>query len=640
MRLTRTGKPDNFYYYVIEDIRTEDGKRKTRTVESLGSAMVICETYKVSDAEQWCRDYVRQKNFELKAQKEQSSREVILRLKESMPKSQDSLIFNVGYLILESVYYSFGLSNICREIMMSHPHVNGFDLNEVLKTMLFGRILFPSSKHRLVNTYQHKLLESHDVELQHVYRAMDLLNDNNTLIQDRLFYYTSQEISRDINHIYYDCTNFYTETEGEDCDKDDKKDEWYKEHTLRRYGVSKEHRPNPIVQMGLLMDGDGLPLGFNINPGNTSEQITLIPLEKEVFKNFETADVIICTDSGLSSEGNRKYNNRDADDPLVRLGKSGQRRFICTQSVKKLPEFLKEWALNNEDWSYATRDASGQLKIGSGFNLSSLKDDDLRAKYYNTVFFKERTTAEKGLDSRLVVSFSIKYQEYLRGIREGKIKRASKMIANGTYDTENERSPKRFISKKHLTDSGEEAKKKKASLNKERISEDEQYDGFYALTTNIFKEEMSTHKLVGISERRWEIEECFRIMKTDLEARPFFHSKDNRIIAHFQTCFMSLLLIRGIERRLATLHGKHDRYPNGKYTITEILDALKALNVISIDEGQGYQPDYTNSEVIRDLLKVFSLEAFGQQVVMQDTMKKILKKIKTEPKRLKNKKKA
>lgn len=633
MRIARTGKPSNFYYYIIEDYRNREGKKKTRTVEALGCASVIRKRYKVSDADLWCKNYVAQKNLELKAQKMHESRELIIKLQENLPKQQNSCIFNAGYLILDSVYHSFGINNICFEIMLQHPHVGSFDLNNVLRTMLFGRVLFPSSKLNLTKTHQHRLLEDHNFDVWHIYRAMDLLNSNNALIQNRLYHYSLENYKRDVAHIYYDCTNFYTEKELEDCDRN-MPDKWQKERTLRKYGKSKEHRPNPIVQMGLFMDGNGMPLGFCINPGNTNEQITMIPLERELTKSFKKADIIVCTDNGLASEENRRFNTRSLKDPLVRAGLRGQRRYICTKSVKQFKSHLEQWALDKTEWSYVTRGSS--RRIITGFDLRTLDDPAVYKEHYNTIFFKERTTAENGLDERLIVTFSLKYLEYLREIRDRKIERAKKMILSGTYDKESDYSPKSYIDKQYTLESGEPAKIKTAHINEDKIKNDERYDGFYALVTNIFKEEKPLEEIIAISSRRWEIEECFRIMKSDLEARPFYHSKDQRIIAHFQTCFMALLLLRGIEYKLAEHRGKREKFPNGKYSIGEILETLRNLNVIAVNSGQGYQPDYNNSELTSDLLSAFCLNKLENQVVTQNTMKNIMKEVKRSPRMYKH----
>ena len=605
MRLTKTGKADNTYFYVIEDYRTPEGIKKTRTVESLGCAKVIREKYQVADALQWCKDYIESKNQELREAKRQNSRYMTIKLQENLPKESGSCIFNAGYLILDSIYHSFGIANICAEIMKEHPHITGFDLNNVLRAVLFGRILFPSSKLVLSDKHQRRFLEKFNVEVQHIYRAMDLLNSSNTIIQDRLYYYSSKNVRRNVSHIYYDCTNFYSETEMEDCDKEGRTTEWKQEHTLRKYGRSKENRPKPIVQMGLLMDGDGMPLGFCINPGNTSEQITLIPLEEKIFKNFREADVVVCTDAGLSSEENRRYNNKDADDSLVQFGLSGQRRFICTQSIKKLGKNLKEWALEDTGWSYFHFDTTTHRyrKVTDACLSKLYENEDLFHRHYNTLFFKERTTAEHNLDSRLIVTFSLKYREYLRSLRGHK---------------------------SYFEDKGNQFTRT-ASVNENKAAEDEKYDGFYAQTTNIFKDELPLQKIISISSRRREIEECFRIMKTDLSARPFYHRKDSRIVAHFQICFMALLLLRGVERKIADHLKDTQTYPDAKYTMDEILYALRNMNMFAVSGGRGYIPDYEDTEMITDLLNIFDLKEFGSQVVMSDTLKKIIKKIKVSP---------
>lgn len=635
MRLARTGKPTNYYYYVIETYRNEEGKQKTRTVEALGSANVIKEKYNVEDAEKWCQEYIKAKNKEIEKNKKLHSRELTITLYENKKKPDCDAIFNFGYLVLEQLYYSFGLNKICNHISSLHPKLE-FDLNNVLKTMLFGRILFPSSKLRLIDKHQKSFLEARNIQTQHIYRALDLLNENNNIIQEKLFEYSSSELPRDVSSIYYDCTNFYTETETEDCDIVGMSEEWYSNHTLRKYGKSKENRPNPIVQMGLFMDRNGIPLGFCINPGNTNEQITMLPLEKQLLNNFPKADIIVCTDGGLASDTNRKFNNKDKDDYLVRLGLCGQRHFITTQSVKKLKSHLKDWVLDTTGWAYQTTNSyTGKKEIINGIDLSILDNEDLYTEHFNTIFYKERTVAENGLDSRLIVTYSLKYKTYLENIRTRKVKRAEKMIENGTFDRENDNSPKKFIEKNYKTKDGEIANKKTAVLSLSKIQEDALFDGFYAVSTNIFKDEMTVQEIAQISSRRWEIEESFRIMKTDLKSRPFYHNKDSRIVAHFQTCFMSLLLLRGIEYKLNIRNKDIIRFPNAKYTVNEILDALKELKVVSLKNGFAFKPEYTNSAIIKDLLKIFSLEEFGHEIVMSDTVKKILKKIQKKQKSIK-----
>ena len=246
---------------------------------------------------------------------------------------------------------------------------------------------------------------------------------------------------------------------------------------------------------------------------------------------------------------------------------------------------------------------------------------------FNVIFYKERTIAKNGLDQRLIVTFSLKYQDYMRALRERKIKRAQKMIETGSYKQEHENSPRSLLKQEHQTKDGKKATKTTAKINQEKIDKDAKFDGFYCNATNLIKEECSTQQIAAIGARRWEIEECFRIMKTS-KSRLFYHNKDSRIIAHFITCFMTLVLIRGLERKIALQAGPHDRYPNGKYTVDELLQAIKDFELVSVSQGQAFMPSYNNSEIISELLKIFDMQQFGQQVVMKDTLKNILKKIK------------
>jgi len=622
-------------YFLCESYRTEVGKAKTRVIESLGNAEHIKATYMIEDVEAWCKEYAKKKTEEAKQLALKNNRTITVEFTEGKPKAEDSSIFNAGYLILESLYYSLGLGNICEEIKLKHPHVKGFNLDHVLKTLLFGRIIEPTSKLGLADNIQRKFLESYDLQIQHLYRAMDLLEQHEDLIQKRLYQYSSKAIGkRNVGRLYYDCTNFYTEKESEDCDVKGKSDKWYSEHKLRKYGFSKEHRPNPIVQMGLFMDGDGIPLGFCINPGNTNEQVTIKPLEKKLIDNFIKSDIIVCTDAGLGSTDMRKFNNVTEDDPLNQFGFRGKRHYICVQSIKKLKENLRDWAIDPTGWSYQTRKNNVTERVNN-FDLKGINEDNID-NFRDVVFYKERTIAEDDLDQRLIATYSLKYKAYSENLRNNRIKRAKKIIENGSYNSERPQSPKDLILTVHETEDGKEATVTKAQIDMEKVSTEKLYDGFYCIATNLFKEECSVQEIVAIQDRRWEIEECFRIMKTDLRSRPFYHNKDTRIKAHFLTCFSSLLLLRCLERKIADNSKKNDRYPDGKYTMSELLEALRSISLIRIGEGKAYIPDYKNSDAIAELLKIFDLPQLAHQVVMKDELKKILKKIKSSPEMIKD----
>ena len=639
MRLSVSRTKNACSYYIIDSFRGLDGKVKTKIIEKLGTEKHIKETYGVEDAELWCRQYLETKKAEEERIKSKSCRTISIKLAENLPKDEKALTYNAGYLVLEKIYHEFGIANICSEIQAKHPHVKGFSLNKVLKAMLFGRVLSPSSKLSLSNKVQHQMLECPNVQVQHIYRAMDLIAEHYDLIQDRLYYYSNKTLKRNVNRLYYDCTNFFTEKELEDCDVKGKSEEWYQEHTLRKYGKSKENRPNPIVQLGLFMDGDGVPLGINVFAGNESEKPSMKPLEKKLIKNFSKTDIVVCADCGLSTFDNRQFNNCTIEtDPLVQFGLRGQRHYVYVQSIKQLKANLQEWALDPNAWTYIDR-SSGKPVTVNNFSLDNLNEDN-RDEFYNVSFYKERTIAENGLDQRLIVTFSLKYQDYMRALRERKIKRAQKMIETSSYKQEHENSPRSLLTQEHQTKDGKKATKTTAKINQEKIDKDTKFDGFYCNATNLFKEECSTQQIAAIGARRWEIKEYFRIMKTNLKSRPFYHNKDSRIIAHFIICFMTLVLIRGLERKIALQAGPHDRYPNGKYTVDELLQAIKDIELVSVSQGQAFMPSYNNSEIISELLKIFDMEQFGQQVVMKDTLKNILKKIKEDPEMYQEDKKA
>jgi transposase len=381
---------------------------------------------------------------------------------------------------------------------------------------------------------------------------------------------------RNTKILYYDCTNFFFEIE--------------QESGLKQYGISKEHRPNPIVQMGLFMDGDGIPLAFNINKGNTNEQLTLKPLEKKILKDFNLSKFVVCTDAGLASQKNRKFN--DIDD----------RAFITTQSVKKLKKHLKDWALDTKGWRLVNDDTS--------YDISNLDED----KYFDRIFYKERWIKEDDLEQKLIVTFSLKYRNYQREIRSSQIQRAQKLIDENPkkIGKSNKNDYKRFIKKTSVTKDGEKADKEIYTIHTENISKDEIYDGFYAVCTNL---DSSVNEIIEVNKNRWQIEECFRIMKSEFKSRPVFLSRDDSIKAHFTTCFMSLIIYKLLERKLEK-----------KYTCSDIIDNLKDMNFYKVD-SEGFVPTYTRNDFTDDLHDAFDFRT-DYQILNKKHLKNIFKQTK------------
>jgi transposase len=572
MRLMKSKSKNSTSLYVIESIYN-NGVRSTRIVEKLGTVAELSKTHE--DPIAWANKYIEELNLKEKELK----RDVIVKYKQSKLIEKDNqTFFNGGYLFLQKLYHQLGLHKICKEI--SHNYKFTFNLDSILSRLVYGRILFPSSK---LNTYQESknLLEQTDFELQHVYRALEVIAKETDFIQSELYKNSLSVSKRNDRILYYDCTNYFFEIEQEDG--------------LRQYGFSKEHKPNPIVEMGLFMDGDGIPLAFSIHSGNTNEQTTLRPLEEKIIKDFELSKFIVCTDAGLSSMDNRKFNNKN------------DRAFITTQSVKKLKKHLKEWALDPTGWHLA-----GDSKI---YDICLMdKDESFYEKHKDLTFYKERWIKENGLEQKLIITYSLKYRDYQKQIRNRQLERATKLIEKRPSDIKkkNQNDYKRFISSTNVTPDGEIADKAVYSINDKAIANEEMYDGFYAVCTNLDDDAVAITK---INHRRWEIEECFRIMKSEFKARPVYLSRDDRIKAHFTTCFLALTIYRYLEKRL-----------DNKFTNHEIITGLRNMNFYSVPT-EGYIPTYTRTDFTDALHEAFGFRT-DYEIVSSKQMKNIFKNTK------------
>ena len=574
MRLSISKSKNSTSLYVIESTY-ENGKHSSRVVEKLGTVKELEENLNGQDPIEWAKEYIK----ELNKKEKENKRDILVKYKQSMPIKKDiQMFFNGGYLFLQQLYHQLGLHKICNDISSKYKFT--FNLDSILSRLIYGRILFPSSK---LNTYQESkcLLERPDFELQHVYRGLEVIAKETDFIQSELYQNSISLSKRNDCILYYDCTNYFFEIE--------------EESGLKQYGYSKDHKPNPIVGMGLFMDSDGIPLAFNIYNGNTNEQTTLKPLEKKILKDFGLSKFVVCTDAGLSSMDNRKFNDKK--------GKA----FITTQSVKKLKKHLKQWALDPMGWQIPGKDEF--------FDISLLdKNSKTYEKYKTVTFYKERWIKEDDLEQKLIITFSLKYRDYQRKIRNKQLERAFKLIETGSYDIKkkNQNDFRRFIASTNVTKDGEIADDTVYAINKDTIAKEELYDGFYGVCTNLDEDAAVITK---INHRRWEIEECFRIMKSEFKARPVYLSRDDRIQAHFTTCFLALVLYRYLEKSL-----------NEKFTCNEIINGLKDMNFHHIP-AEGYVPTYTRTDFTDALHEVFGFRT-DYQIVSSRQMKKYFKKTK------------
>lgn len=564
MRLGWSGKGAVRSFYVYKSAYV-NGRRTTITVEKLGSCAFICDTYGVDDAELWCRDYIARLNEAARLKTEPVS---VTFCPHKLISQDQQYRFNAGYLFLQQIYYKLGIHNISRAI--ARKHAFEFDLNRIFSRLVYSRILFPASKLATCELSQ-KYIEPSSFEAHQVYRALSIIAAENDYIQSRIYQNSLEFTDRKTGVIFYDCTNFFYEIEEED--------------DFRRYGISKEHRPNPIVQMGLFMDREGIPLAFVMNPGSMNEQLTLQPLEEKLLADFQLSRFVVCTDAGLSSESNRKYNS------------IGGRAFVTTQSIKKLKKHLQDWSLSPDGW-----------KLAGDNRLYNIKEID-EAEQKDSLFFKERWINESGFEQHLIITYCVKTRNYQRAVRNRQIARAKEALSkpSAKIDAKRQTDYKRFLSRKTCTAEGEKATHTFFELNEDTIKKEERYDGFYGTCTNL---EDNAAAIVKINQRRWEIEECFRIMKSEFSSRPVYLSREDRIKAHFMTCFLSLVIYRFLEKELGE-----------SYTCPEIIDTLRSMDMVKL-AGQGWIPAYTRTDLTNALHETFGFRT-DYEILTPASMRKV-----------------
>ena len=564
------------YLYAIKGYRTDDGKSTTKVVEKFGTIEELREKMPGIDPVEWARERV----VEMTAKEKEEDKKVIIEYdpRESIVKG-GRRCYNGGYLFLQKIYYELGLDYICKKIAKKHKLVK-YDLNSILSMLVYTRILYPGSKRSSLEDGK-RFIEQPGCTLEQVYRALSLLATEFNEIQADVYRRSLKLGNRNTGVVYYDLTNYFFE--------------WEEEGGLVQYGHCKEGRPLPIVQMGLFMDHDGFPLAMCIEPGNTAETSTLKPMEEILKDKFGLSKLVVCTDGGLSSYENRKNDS------------VGERSFITVQSLKKLKKYLQEWALDSKGWHIDGSDEE--------YDISTLDSKE----HYETLFYKERwdptpmSTGET-LEQRIIVTFSFKYREYLAYVRERQVTRATALLAKGQGATSKKKSPndaKRFIKVEHITRDGELAQIESYSLNQEMINQEARFDGFYALCTDM---EDTAREIIRINGGRWRVEALFRNMKTDFKARPVFLRRDDRIKAHFLTCFIALLLYKYLEKKV-NRGGKH-------FTTDEIADTLRSMDFLSTG-GEGYIPTYTRTD-LTDHLHGSSGFRTDNQIVTKRKMRNII----------------
>ena len=564
MKVSVSKSKNQTIYYLSKSVWI-NGKSTTKTIEKIGSEDELLKVCGDLTPLEWAKQYAAKRSAEEKA----SKKDIMIKYSSSAQiKKGTCRSVNVGYLFLKDIYYDLKIHDICAQI--AEKYKIEYDLNQILSMLLFSRIIYPGSKRSSLELSK-KFLESPDCKLHHVYRALEVLAKENDFFQAQLYKNSEKVVDRHKKVLYYDCTNYYFEIEEAD--------------DFRKYGHSKENRPNPIVQMGLFMDADGIPLTFSLFNGNENEQPSMKPLEKKILSDFGMTKFIVCTDAGLSSVSNRVFNN------------TPNRKFVTTQPIKKLKRFLKDYCLGADGWHLIGDERK--------YKLDELDESD----NYEKTFYKDRWINEDGLEQHLVVTFSFQYRDYMRKIRGRQLERAEKLVNNpSSLKKKQPNDPRRFIRQDHCTSDGEVADKMIPSIDEDVAREEERYDGFYAVCTNL-EDDVAT--IISINQKRWQIEECFRIMKSEFHARPVYLSRKDRITAHFITCFTALIIYRILEKKL-----------DESYTSESIIRTLKEMNML-IAPGEGYIPEYTRTDLTDKLHDVFGFRT-DYEIVSQRDMKKIL----------------
>ena len=572
MYVAITGRKNNQDVYIKHSYRKENGKTSSKIYKKLGKYNTLLEQFD-GDADKlmaWAKE---QAAKETELYKQSNGKVTVEFSKAATISFNERRSFNVGYLFLQNLCVQLRLDKICRTIKTRHKFK--YDLNAVLTDLIYARVLSPASK---LASYEYcqSLLEPPKYNLQDVYRSLSVIAEESDFIQSELYKNSNFIHPRNHRILYYDCTNYYFEIE--------------EQNDLKRYGKSKENRPKPIVTMGLFMDADGIPLAFDIFPGNQNEQTTLKPLESKIIQDFNCSEFIYCSDSGLGSATNRRFNS------------IGNKAYVITHSLKKMKKEDREIALNPTQFR----------KIGSNKWVDLRMLDESNEEVYHSIYYKEIPVVTGNMDEILIVTYSPKYKAYQQKIRSRQIERAKKVMDSPSLKRKgkNQNDPMRFVKKTSVTQEGEIAEKQIYCIDEEQIQKEEMYDGFYAVITNL---EGDVAEIIKINKQRWEIEENFRIMKTEFEARPVYVRRDDRIKAHFMTCYISLLLYRLLEKKLGNA-----------YTTEQILKTLRSMQVTFLNNASGYIPSYTRTELTDSLHKAFGFRT-DYEFISKASMRTIIK---------------
>lgn len=587
-RIKTTKSKNSESYCIIDDYTNPlTHKRSTFIVEKLGSLSSLKEKYNTDSKDVVMKHLNQHLEILKELDKEEKSPVDILLHPQKIIEKNDIRLFNIGYLYLRNILSSLGLKNISKTISESY-HFK-FDLYSIIADLVCARIIYPGSKRSSYLDAQH-FIESPEYKLENVYRSLPVIADNRYFIESQLYKNSRDICKRNDSILYYDCTNFYFEIEDE--------------NDICEYGKSKEHRPNPIVQYGLFLDADGLPIADYVFSGKSNEQPSLRELEKEIDKDFECSRFIVVADAGLNGWENKIYNDKKRNGA-----------YIVTQPIKALNKKLKEWALEPAGWKIFGSDRT--------FDIRKLEDviiiDGKSYNVHELTLYKDRwvpvtkkselTGRKETIEEHLIISYSTKYRDYQKRIRNKKLERAGKLLKDpGNIKNRNQRDPRYYITRQSTTADGKNADKDLYCIDINKVAEEERYDGFYGVVTDLEDEDISL--IIKANKQRWEIEESFMIMKSELKTRPMYVTVKESIEGHLLTCFIALLVYRILEKC----------YLKEKYTSETLIKSLREMNITHLT-GNCYVPSFTRTEITDDLADIFGFQP-SREVLTQKYLKK------------------
>lgn len=618
MKLYYDKKSKDPIYYIQIGIRNGN-KTTTKNVSRIGKHSELL--FLTPDPLAYANQMVKKANDEIKNKKIEMN--IKIDFNEKVTPTSDivseSNQLNIGYFILQKIYHDLNLSDFFHKISANKKIT--FNCNDIHRFLVFDRILDPASKLETLN-HLHNFYEKPEFDYQHIMRYMDVLVEHYDEYLEHLFTNSNVITPRDTSICYYDCTNYYFETEQEDPDYiDEITGEIIK--GFRKNAISKQHQPTPLVQMGLFMDGSGIPISMCINSGSDNEQLSAIPLEEKIIKMFKNKKFIYCADAGLGSLDIRKFNSVK------------DRAFIVTQSIKKLSDSLQDAVFNDYEYKLLSNDQPISTEFLKSFdrhngdNLDLYKDRaykiievesliDIGLSEEKTFLNgkKKKVKAKAKLRQRIIITYSRKMMEYQRNIRNGQIERARKLVRNGSIDAvkKGPHDVKRFIKRTAKTADGANATIEEYFVDEAVISKEERYDGYYAIATNLNDPAKS---IIDINSKRYKIEDCFRILKTNFNSRPVFHSDKEHIIAHFMICYAALLIYRLLEIKLDN-YGEH-------FTTRDIVKTLQNMNVTN-NQDMFYQALFNGSQICSAFNGLYNL-GLDKKYYLPKDLNKIIKNI-------------